>query len=138
MEWSVNLTRHEIANLSRRGPTSARCHVEKERSREEMRETDGRTARNDGTERKRTRGRVNDPCGAGKCDKKGKKARTHARFSAHNTGSRVRSCYLLYRNKAIRPSNKRVLRSQFNGDLPETVQRRLRGASGALRATRSN
>lgn len=28
--------------------------------------------------------------------------------------------YLLYRNKEIRPSNKRVLRSQFNSDLPET------------------
>lgn len=30
--------------------------------------------------------------------------------------------YLLYRNRKIRPSNKRVLASQFTDDLPETSQ----------------
>jgi len=43
MEWSVNLTRHEIANLSRRGPTSARCGDEKARSRRVMEGWSART-----------------------------------------------------------------------------------------------
>lgn len=128
MEWSVNLTRHEIANLSRRSQHLYAAATRKN-DRGKKRETKKRRETRERSENGATARNGHEVL------KKGRKKRgegTHARFPAQygQKDSSLWSSYLLYRNKEIRPSNKRVLRSQFNGGLPETVQRRLREASG--------
>lgn len=57
-----------------------------------------------------------------KSNRCGKPERKNVYLSDTRTAGQVWNYYLLYRSKEIRPSNKRVLRSQFNGDLPETVE----------------
>jgi len=110
MEWSVNMTRHEIANLSHQGNICTSWYEKRmiarwnaKRRHDEKRQGGSRTVRK-------------QRCGntaVGKCAFSDTDTRT---------AGTVWNYYLLYRSKEIRPSNKRVLRSQFNGDLPETVE----------------
>lgn len=80
MEWSVNLTRHEIANLSRRGPTSARCGDE-EKKIDRGKETEGQRGDN-GTEREGREGEGHPARGVGAGGRAGKER--HARFPAQH------------------------------------------------------
>lgn len=121
MEWSVNLTRHEIANLSHVGAQHLHIATRRERT----------VPRHGGTKKAEGETSEGDVTGGGRRAFASTRGEDAPGWSTRENFWEI--CYLLYRNKEIRPSNKRVLRSQFNGDLPETVQRRLRGTSNVFR-----
>lgn len=78
------------------------------------------------SERERERKREVDRANGGEREREERRAREREReregqcMDSHDIYLKKR--YSLYRNKEIRPSNIRVLRSQFNSDLPETLE----------------
>lgn len=113
--WNgVDLTRHRIANLSSRSDIRASwCGKWTSVTREAKRRW------HDGT-----RQAVREEGASGLYERVICIGRTVAHASLSRLAGRIiRNWYLLYRNKEIRPSNKRVLRSQFNNGLPETFTR---------------